>query len=168
MCLYMPTWPRTSSAKTLVLGVGNTLLSDEGAGVHTVRLLQQRYGESPQVSFVDAGTLSFALAPLIEETEGLIVIDAAQLDAAPGTVRVFEDEAMDRVLTACRRLSVHELSLVDLLALVRLTGRLPARRALIGIQPQTFAIGEQPSPAVARAIPEAGALVMALIRKWSR
>lgn len=168
MCVYMPTRPRTSSAKTLVLGVGNTLLSDEGAGVHTVRLLQQRYGETPQASFVDAGTLSFALAPLIEEAGGLIVVDAAQLDAAPGTVRVYEGEELDRLLAARRRLSVHEVSLVDLLALVRLTGRLPARRALIGIQPQTFALGEQPSPAVARAIAEAGALAMALIRKWSR
>jgi hydrogenase maturation protease len=153
-------------ARTLVLGVGNTLLSDEGAGVHAVRFLQERFGDAAEAEFIDAGTLSFALAGLIEEADSLIVIDAAQLDARPGTVSVFVGDAMDRFLQSNRKLSVHEVSLLDLLAVARLADRLPARRALIGIQPQTFEWGERPSEPVARAIPGVGELAMSLIGRW--
>ncbi len=155
-----------ASSKTLIIGVGNTLRRDDGVGVHVVRWLQERYGETAEASFIDVGTLGLTLAGLIEDAEVFIVIDAAQLDAAPGTVRVFENEEMDRLLTAHRRISMHELSLIDLLALTRLRERLPPRRALIGIQPQALDWGEQPTAAVARAIPEAGAIAMALVRRW--
>lgn len=155
------------TAKTLVLGVGNTLLTDEGAGVHTIRYLRQRYGARADVEFVDAGTLSFTLAGLIEDVDRLIIVDAAQLRDAPGTVRVFEGDAMDGFLGGNRKLSVHEVSLIDLLAIARLSERLPARRALVGIQPQAVDWGEKPTAAVAGAIPQAGELVVGLIDRWN-
>lgn len=154
------------SAYTLVLGMGNTLLQDDGAGVHAVRLLQRQAEAYPEVEFVDAGTLSFTLATAIERAEQLIVIDAAHMDRAPGTVQVFEDADMDRFLNRKRRLSVHEVSLVDLLAIARLTGLLPARRALIGIEPQSLDWGETPTAPVARAVAAAAAAALALVQKW--
>ena len=76
-------------AKTLVLGVGNVLLADEGAGVHAMRYLQDHY-DLRNTTYLDAGTLSFTLAADIAEADNLIVFDAAQIDAKPGTVRVFD------------------------------------------------------------------------------
>ena len=49
-------------ASVLVLGVGNTLLQDEGAGVHVVRRLRDQSSPDPQVQYLDGGTLSFVLA----------------------------------------------------------------------------------------------------------
>ncbi len=153
--------------RTIVLGVGNTLLADEGAGVHAIRHLQTRCGERPDVALVDAGTLSFTLAPALQGCDGLIVIDAAELREAPGAVRLFEGEAMDRFLVRHRKLSAHEVSLLDLLSLVSLCGELPANRALIGIQPERIDWGDGPSANVAAAISGAGELALSVIDRWN-
>lgn len=140
--------------KILVLGIGNTLLIDEGVGIFAMRELEARYGEREDMEFLDGGTLSFTLAVPIAECDALLVIDAAELEAAPGTVRSFEGEEMDRFLGASRKSSVHEVGLLDLMSISLLSGRWPQRRALIGIQPAVIAWGEELSPAVAAALPE--------------
>jgi hydrogenase maturation protease len=154
------------AGRTLVLGIGNTLLGDEGVGVHVVRQLQALLPESEELEFLDGGTLSFTLATPIEAAARLIVVDAAELDADAGTVRVFENEAMDRFLGHQRKRSVHEVGLMDLLAIARLTETLPAHRALIGIQPEFIDWSETPSAPVAQAIPRACAAAQTLIERW--
>lgn len=134
----------------LILGIGNAILSDEGVGVHVVRQFQSR-DAGPDVRVLDGGTLSFTLAPEIENADGLIVVDAAQLAAPAGTVRVFIGDAMDRFVGTGRR-SVHEVSLLDLLDIARLTGTLPAQRALVAIQPDRLDWGCTLSPAVADSV----------------
>lgn len=153
-------------SKTLVLGLGNTLLGDEGAGVYAVRNLQQRHPELADVEFLDGGTLSFTLAGPIEDADNLIVIDATQLKQQPGAVRLFEGEDMDRFLGSNRKSSVHEVSLMDLMAIAHLVDSLPERRALIGIQPEYLDWADAPTEAVARAIPVACDLAMSLVERW--
>ena len=119
---------------TLILGLGNVLLTDDGAGPTVVARLESETDPAAPLRFIDGGTLSFTLAPPIEACDRLIVVDAAAMGEAPGRVRVFEGEAMDRQVSRPAT-SVHEVSLADLMDMVRLTERLPARRALIGIEP---------------------------------
>lgn len=152
--------------KTLVLGLGNTLLSDEGAGVYAVRELARSHGGRRDLEFLDGGTLSFTLAGPIAQCDALIVIDTAELEAAPGTVRLFEGALMDEFVIAGKKHSVHEVSLLDLLAVARLEGHLPERRALVGIQPACIHWGDGPTEAVARAIPTACREVMQLVKRW--
>jgi hydrogenase maturation protease len=149
----------------LVLGIGNVLLADEGAGVHAMRRLARESGLD-RVRFVDGGTLSFTLAGLIETTPALIVIDAAEMKAPPGSVELFEGVQMDEFLGSERKRSVHEVSLLDLMALAALGGRLPENRALIGIQPETMDWSESPSLTVSQAIPRACACARELIDRW--
>lgn len=150
---------------TLVLGVGNILLADEGAGVHAMRYLEDTH-DLPDTEFLDGGTLSFTLAGDIAEAENLIVFDAAQLDAEPGAIRVFENEELDEFLRSGRR-SVHEVGFADLMDIARLEGVLPRHYALIGIQPEQLGWGDAPGGAVTRAIPEAAERAAALIEKWT-
>ena len=150
---------------TLILGIGNTLLSDEGVGVHVVRYLEQHHPNSPAVSFLDGGTLSFTLAEPIAEHDNLIVVDAARLGQPPGTVRCLEGAAMDRYLTG-NRASVHEVGLMDLFDISRLSGTFPAHRALIGVEPAVLDWGEHPSAAVASAIPRAAQMALELAVRW--
>ncbi len=130
------------TAKTLVLGIGNTLLSDEGVGVHMLDWMQTHHPEITDIDYLDGGTLSFTLAPYIEDADNLIVVDAAELQATPGTLQVFRGDEMDRFAGKTKR-SVHEVSLGDLLAIAHLTGCVPANRALVAIQPQEVDWGEQ-------------------------
>ncbi len=151
--------------QTLVLGIGNTLLSDEGVGVHVVRRLQTTPVDA--VRYLDGGTLGLSLTAYMADAESLIVVDAAELKAAAGSVQVFEDAAMDHYLKAGGRRSVHEVGLIDLLAAISLAGELPTRRALIGIQPGSLDWGDSPSPRVAAAIPHACRAVSELIERWA-
>ena len=150
----------------MILGIGNTLLTDEGVGIHVINRLHAEGPHADGVDFVDGGTLSFALAGTIEDASRLIVVDAAEMEAAPGSVRVYEAEQMDAFLGSNRKRSVHEVGLLDLMAIAHLAGRLPARRALIAIQPEQVDWGEEPSASVARAIPEACASARELLQRW--
>lgn len=154
--------------RIMVLGIGNTLLQDEGAGVHAMRQLQNEFADSEEVEFVDGGTLSFSLAGPIGEAECLLVIDAAELGAKPGAVRVFRDAEMDRFLGANRKRSVHEVGLLDLLAVAHLTDSLPPRRVLVGIQPGMVGWGETPSAEVLAALPTACMRAREHILAWQK
>lgn len=153
------------SCSTLLLGIGNTLLSDEGTGIHALHRFQLEFPDIPDVVFLDGGTLSFTLASWIEDCHNLIVFDAAELQSPAGTVRTLVGEHMDAFLGAAKR-SAHEVGLLDLMDIARLTDSLPQNRALIGIQPQTFGWGMQPGPAVQAAIPTAVNESIRLINLW--
>jgi len=150
---------------TLVLGIGNTLLGDEGAGVHAARRLAELAGGRRGLQLLDAGTLSFTLLPTLEDHDRLIVLDAAQLGAAPGTVKCFESTAMDEFLGRPRQ-SVHEIGLCDLMNMARLAGCFPSRRALIGIQPEFVDWSDSPSEAVAAALDRAAGIALELLDRW--
>ena len=154
-------------AKTTVLGVGNSILSDEGAGVFTIQRLQAHFGTDPSVQLIDAGTLSFTLATAIADCQQLVVVDATQLGQPPGTVESFEGGAMDKFLIHNRRSSVHEVGLLDLLSIARLTDSLPDRRVLVGIQPEKIDWGDEPTPAVDRGIDEACGVIIQLLERWN-
>ena len=62
--------------KTLVLAIGNTLLTDEGVGIHALQALQEQHPEPAGVTYMDGGTLSFTLAGAVEDADNLIVLDA--------------------------------------------------------------------------------------------
>ncbi|MEJ2105710.1 MAG: HyaD/HybD family hydrogenase maturation endopeptidase [Acidiferrobacteraceae bacterium] len=158
-------------SKTLVLGLGNTLLADEGVGVHALAHLRNTLAKDApdlldRIELLDGGTLSFTLAGAIEDHSHLIVIDASRFNASPGTVRVFEGAAMDNFLGNGKRSSVHEVSLLDLLAVATLAGHLPRRRALIGVEPESIDWADSPTPSVGAAIPEVCRQVIALARRW--
>lgn len=151
---------------TLVLGVGNTLLTDEGAGVHAMHHLRTLRQWPDDVEFIDAGTLSFTLADAIAAADNLLILDAAKLDAAPGQVRAFAGDAFDEFLKS-GKLSVHEIGFADLMDIARLQDCLPGNRALVGIQPGELGWGDAPGPAVAAAIPAAAELAAGLIDAWA-
>jgi hydrogenase maturation protease len=152
--------------KTLVLGIGNTLLMDEGVGVHVLQALESKLADLPDVTLLDGGTLSFTLAGPIEEADALIVVDAANIRTKPGEWALLEGEEMDAFLMNNRKSTVHEVGLTDLRAIAILAGHWPERRAMLAIQPDVIDWGEYPTPAVAAAIPPACDAIQKLIQEW--
>ncbi|MGB5200704.1 MAG: HyaD/HybD family hydrogenase maturation endopeptidase [Sedimenticolaceae bacterium] len=150
---------------TLILGIGNNLLTDEGIGVHVAWYLHENHADTPGVTFLDGGTLSFTLAEPIAEHDHLIVVDAARFGEPAGTVRCLEGQEMDRYLTGNRH-SVHEVSLMDLLDIARLSGTFPEHRALIGVEPASLDWGDRPSVAVAMTIAPVAEMALALAARW--
>jgi hydrogenase maturation protease len=154
-----------SAAPALVLGFGDVLLSDDGAGIQVVERLRAELGEDA-AHFIDAGTLSFSLLPYLEAADSMLVIDAADLNAPPGAIGLFEGVAMDEFLSSVRRRTVHEVGLFALLGMARLRDCLPPRRALLCIQPGRIDWSEQLSAPVARALPELVRQATSLLERW--
>jgi len=152
---------------TLILGIGNNLLSDEGVGIHALALLMHEHPDLEGVTCLDGGTLSFTLAEPIADHDNLIVIDAARFDGQAGQIRCFEGPAMDRYLRGTRR-SAHEVGLVDLLDIARLSDTLPSQRALVGVEPKTLTWGERPSEPVQEALPRVVEAVLAILERWQQ
>jgi len=157
--------PGSIAAAVLIIGFGNALLSDDGAGVRVLQRLRFELADS-NANFVDGGTLSFSLLPYMQGTESLLVIDAANLNATSGSIELFEGGEMDRFLATARRRTVHEIGLIDLLDMARLQDCLPARRALLCIQPARIDWSEALSTPVLRALPDAIRVARALLRRW--
>lgn len=155
------------SSPVTVIGIGNTLMTDDGAGVHVAEALN-RMDLGEHVRILDGGTLSFTLLDEVEAAEFLIIADAAELHSEPGTVRLFRDQEMDAYLGSSNRPSVHEVNLMDVLTAARIRGRMPSRYALVGIQPQAIGWGTEPSATVARAVDEAVSIIEHLIEVASR
>lgn len=152
--------------KTLVLGIGNTLLTDEGVGIHVLQALEPKLAHLPDITLLDGGTLSFTLAGPIEDADALIVVDAANIKAKPGEWTLLEGEEMDAFLMSNRKSTVHEVGLTDLRAIAILAGHWPDKRAMVAIQPDIVDWGETPTPAVAAAIPPACDAIQRLIEDW--
>jgi hydrogenase maturation protease len=107
--------------KTLILGIGNMLLQDEGIGIHAVEYLKKK--EFPEfVHLLDGGTGGFHLLDLFQQYERIIIIDATLDINLPGTVRIIEPKyASDYP----KSLSAHDIGLKDLVESAILLGNTP-------------------------------------------
>ncbi len=143
----------------LVLGVGNILLSDEGAGVRAVERLQQRYCLPEGLEVVDGGTSGLDLLPLIEGRSHLFIMDAlASKGQQPGEVQRLDLSASPGYFR--QKISPHQLGLSDVFAVAELSGTLPQRILLFGIEPQELSTGLSLSPEVAAGLDAAVDLLL--------
>jgi hydrogenase maturation protease len=151
--------------RPLVIGLGNVHLCDDGAGVQLAKQLPAQLGADAAV-FIDGGLMSLSLLPYIEATHSVVVIHSADTQDPPGAMELYEGDRMDAFLGRPRAKSVHERGLIDLLEFARQRTCLPARRALLCIQPKRTDWGEALSLPVFRALPEAARLVGSLLERW--
>lgn len=129
-----PAVPTSDSLRVVVLGVGNPLMADDGAGIEALQRLRTRWTLPDAVHCVDGGTWGMALLPEFDDADVLIVLDAIECDRAPGTLVRISGENVPRRLPP--HLSPHEINLHELFALAELRGTMPATVVAIGVQPQ--------------------------------
>jgi hydrogenase maturation protease len=117
--------------KRVVVGCGNSLLKDEGFGIHVARELQRM--ELPKnVEVHDAGTGGLAILDLLEGAESAIIVDAMKLGLKPGTIKVFSLKNMPP--PSAFSFSTHELDLVTTLRVGEELQRLPEKVEVIGVE----------------------------------
>ena len=130
----------------LVLGIGNITMSDDAVGVRVVRRLRREYLFTPDLAIVEGGLSGLALLPLLEETERLLVVDAVDNGAAPGTlIRLLGDNLP---IQFQHKFSSSQSGVPDLLAAAELLGFLPRETVVWGVQPAMMDFGFSFSPAV--------------------
>ena len=124
----------TSETNITVLGIGNLLMHDDGAGIHAVQKLIKNYSFEPDIRLIDGGTMGSELLPIFEETDKLIIVDAVNFNEEPGFIGTIENEdILSRLMT---KLSMHHLGLTDVLSQVKLLDIEPSQIYLVGIQPE--------------------------------
>ena len=150
-------------APVLVLGLGNTLLTDDGFGpalVERLRGSEDRW--NGQVEFVDGGTQGLALLGQLAGRRALIILDALTTGALPGTIHRFTLSELNTV-TPVRGASVHEGNAGELLNATQLLGELPDRLFVVGVEPQEIRTGLGLSSPVQDALPRAAHQVAHLL-----
>jgi hydrogenase maturation protease len=150
--------------KTLVLGLGNILLCDEGVGVRVVERLQELY-EFPQgVQVLDGGTLALDLLPCVEDADRLLVVDALEMGAEPGAIARLEGDEVPAFLGV--KISPHQMGLADLLAAARLRNLYPGELVLWGVQPGVMNTGLELSYPVAAQVEVLVDRVLSELSRW--
>jgi len=131
--------------KNLVLTVGNGMMGDDGAGALLAQLLAAtpldgwdllHGGSAPENLLHRVRTMS---------PERVLLVDAADMDLPPGSVRSIRDDRLDDPFL----MTTHSLPLTFLIESLR---EIAPQVELLGIQPETVAFGLPISPAVKNAV----------------
>lgn len=148
----------------LILGLGNVLMTDDGASVRAVGALAAAFEEPPGVEILDGGTLGLTLLPRLRNTRRIILVDALRSsEAPPGTVERWSGEAAGQAVY--ERLSPHQIGVADLLFGAQLLADTPIDAVLIGIIADRIELGTELSTKVAEGLP---ALVEEVAREARR
>jgi hydrogenase maturation protease len=125
------------TASTIVIGLGNPLLSDDAVGLAAAARLATRFHLPDDVELMDGGTWGMKLLPAIEAAERVLLLDAIDTAAAPGTLTRLEGEAIPATLSVL--MSPHQVDLREVLAVCALRGTTPSIMVALGVQPETMA-----------------------------
>jgi len=149
--------------KTLVLGIGNVLLQDEGIGIHAVGELQRRFTVDEDVDFLDGGTAGVELLRYLDGHDHILIIDAVAAGHPPGTVFRVDGEDVPRLFHV--RISPHQIGLSDVLATAMLSDSLPGEMTMFGVEPQTMATGLALTPIVEASLEKLVGVVVDELRR---
>jgi hydrogenase maturation protease len=128
-----------SAAAHVVIGVGNALRGDDGAGLAVASSLRARVPAG--VAVVCCEQEPSRLLDAWDHAQTAIVVDAAASGPEPGGIRRF-DASETAVPAGVFRSSTHAFGVGDAIELARALGRLPARVLVYGIEGGSFAAGE--------------------------
>ncbi len=154
----------TGALDTVVIGLGNVVLSDDGLGVHAVNRLRERYELGDGVELVEGGTAGLLLLPYLADARRVIIVDAIDLGATPGSLVRLDGKDWASAFEV--RMTPHDVGLVDLLGAAQLSGAWPEQLVLHGAQPSWTAIGTELSEAVAAALDPLIDAIAADLARW--
>ena len=125
--------------RVLLLGLGNVLCGDDGIGVVALERLRRHFDWPEEVALVDGGTLGLALLPTLEAADEVWILDAVAAPGPPGSLVRLDGEAVEPALR--ERLSPHQVCVADLLDALHWLDRWPRRLRVLGLVPESIALG---------------------------
>lgn len=152
------------TSRTLVLGIGNILLHDDGVGVWAAEKLRCEFRFPESVTIIEGGTLGLDLLPHLDGVARLLIVDAVRRGRAPGELVRLEGKEVPVVLG--QKLSAHQVGVQDLLAGAQLMGLEFSNLVLWGIEPELLGPGTGFSSSVADALPSLMTNVIEELARW--
>jgi len=136
---------------TLILGIGNPLMGDDGAGIEAVRMLAE--SKLPEnVTVKEAGTPGWGLAEWIKDWPSVVIVDAICMGHKPGEWQRFDAHEVSFIASQ-GAFSLHESDLAGGLELAQALDLLPEQITLYGIEPESTDQGMKLSPSVSANLP---------------
>ncbi len=154
---------RQIGGRCAVLGMGNPLCADDGAGIAALRLLERSGAVPKRTALIDGSVLGLETAAMIMGADHLLILDAVEAGAAPGTLIRMAGDALAGMMGGS---SVHRLGVADVLAVLRLMGRMPEDVVLLGVQPVSTEPGQGLTPPVLSSLPALVSASIRLISEW--
>ncbi len=140
------------AARTLLLGLGNDILSDDSIGLRVAAALKERFAAVPEVSIMQTTEMGLALLDLVVGFDTLVIVDAVQTGKGqPG----FIHEIDGHDLPTSPAVAPHFFGIGEMLALGAQVGLpVPSQVRIFGIEvADPFTIGTALSPALQSALP---------------
>lgn len=147
-----------------VLGIGNTILSDEGFGVKVVEHLKKNYDFPENVALIDGGTLGVELQHFIVGTKKLLIIDS--IDGGDEAGKIFHLRGDEILKHFTQKISAHEIGIQDILTMLEITDKKIPVVELIGAQPYSLDAGTELTPEMKKLVPIFAEKVLEILKSW--
>ena len=156
--------------KTLVLGLGNPILTDDGVGVRVAEAVRAVLPVDNGVEVSEASMGGLGLMERLVGYERVILIDAFHPATRPGAIHRLALAELQNISPTQHSASAHDTSLVTALDLAQCMGLpLPQEFVIYAIEVENITdFGEQPTPAVATAIPQVAMMIVKQLELGSR
>ncbi|HMA75739.1 MAG TPA: hydrogenase maturation protease [Candidatus Krumholzibacteriaceae bacterium] len=157
-----------NSSGSIIVGVGNTTMLDEGVGVRVVQEMRKSGNYPTGFEIDEVGASSFNIIHLVSSKNIAVLVDCAYMGEDPGVIRMFTPgEAESRKITT--GLSLHEGDLIQAVRLMEHTGAMPKWLYFFGIEPVEVAPGDRLSPLLEEKLDEYAGfineMILSVIRK---
>lgn len=150
--------------RVAVLGLGNVLMGDDAIGPCVVETLLGLYHVAPEVAVVELGTPGPALSSWLSDSKAVIFVDAIGAALPPGSVQVYSGDQLHAVPPP-QRPGPRDPVLDDSLGVSELAGFGPSDVSLVGIVPESCAVGVGMTRTVRAAVDSAVAAVLAQLAR---
>lgn len=149
---------------TVVIGLGNPLMGDDGLGLAALEQLRAQWDVPADVELVDGGTWGMNLLPVIEDAGRVLLLDAINAGAAPGTEVVIPRHRLPKYLAM--KISPHQVDMADVIALAVLRGTLPDETVAIGLQPSKVELSNELTDLLRCRLDDLVATVVRHLESW--
>ncbi|ENQ3106253.1 HyaD/HybD family hydrogenase maturation endopeptidase [Bacillus cereus] len=155
---------QNKNAKITILGIGNTLFTDEGVGIHLLPLLEEAYKDDKQIEIIEGLTDGMKLLGPVEEAENLIIIDAINAGVEGGTILSLEGDEIPAYFGI--KMSVHQMGFQEVLFAAKFRERYPKKIIMFGMQPSSLELGVELTETNQAKLGDLAEAVMNQVNRW--
>jgi hydrogenase maturation protease len=155
---------RKVESNITILGIGNTLFSDEGVGIHLLPLLEEALKEVDHIEIIEGLTDGMRLLGPVEEAENLIIIDAINAGKEGGTIISLVGEEIPAYFGI--KMSIHQLGFQEVLLAAKMRDRYPKQIVMFGMQPTSLELGVELTETNRQKLGELANAVIEQVHNW--
>jgi hydrogenase maturation protease len=156
---------RQIEPKITILGIGNTLFSDEGVGIHLLPILEKALKDYQNVEIIEGLTDGMRLLGPVEDAENLIIIDAINAGKEGGTIIKLVGDEIPAYFGI--KMSIHQLGFQEVLLAAKMRERYPKQIMMFGMQPTSLELGIELTETNRGKLDELAHAVIEQVNRWS-